>query len=309
MHVAVRDTGIGIPADRAHRLFEEFSQLDSSTTRKYGGTGLGLAVSKRLAELMGGTMWVESVAGEGSTFHFTIIAEAAEVPSRVAAAGLPSELVGKRVLLVDDNAINRRILDLQTEAWGIHGRSVETGDEALAMIERGDPFDLAIVDMHMPGMDGVELAHRLRALRPELPLVLYTSLGGDAIDPVFAAVLAKPVKQSQLFDLLVSLLSGGAVERVPVHDDAATGLGERHPLRILLAEDNTVNQQTRHSAARVDGVPRRRGLQWRRSGRSGEPSAVRPGADGRADAGDGRDGGRRAASVPMGRARSRASSP
>ena len=243
VHVAVRDTGIGIPADRAHRLFEEFSQLDSSTTRKYGGTGLGLAVSKRLAELMGGSMWVESVAGEGSTFHFTITAEAADVPSRVAAAGMPSELIGKRVLLVDDNAINRRILDLQTEAWGIHGHSVETGEEALAMIERGDRFDLAILDMHMPGMDGVELAHRLRALRPELPLVLYTSLGGGEIDPVFAAVLAKPVKQSQLFDLLVSLLSGGAVERTPVHEDAATKLGERHPLRILLAEDNTVNQQ------------------------------------------------------------------
>jgi CheY-like chemotaxis protein len=224
-------------------LFEEFSQLDSSTTRKYGGTGLGLAVSKRLAELMGGSMWVESVAGEGSTFHFTITAEAAEVPSRVAAAGLPSELISKRVLLVDDNAINRRILDLQTEAWGIHGHSVETGEEALAMIERGEPFDLAILDMHMPGMDGIELAHRVRALRPELPLVLYTSLGGGAIDPVFAAVLAKPVKQSQLFDLLVSLLSGGAVERAPVHEDASTKLGERYPLRILLAEDNTVNQQ------------------------------------------------------------------
>ena len=243
IHIAVRDTGIGIPADRAHRLFEEFSQLDSSTTRKYGGTGLGLAVSKRLAELMGGSMWVESVAGEGSTFHFTITAEAAEVPSRVAAAGVPSEVVGKHVLLVDDNAINRRILDLQTEAWGIRGHSVETGEEALAMIERGDRFDLAILDMHMPGMDGVELAHRLRALRPELPLVLYTSLGGGEVDPVFAAVLAKPVKQSQLFDLLVPLPSGGAVERAPVHEGVATKLAERHPLRILLAEDNTVNQQ------------------------------------------------------------------
>jgi len=244
VHLAVRDTGIGIPADRAHRLFEEFSQLDSSTTRKYGGTGLGLAVSKRLAELMGGAMWVESAQGEGSTFHFTIIAKAAEVPSRAAAAGVPSELTGKHVLLVDDNAINRRILDLQTEAWGLHGHSVETGDEALALVERGDPFDLAILDMHMPGMDGLELAHRLRALRADLPLVLYTSLGGAGqVDPVFAAVVAKPVKQSQLFDVLVSLLSDGAVERAPAAEGSATMLGERHPLRILLAEDNNVNQQ------------------------------------------------------------------
>ena len=120
-HFAVRDTGIGIPADRAHKLFEEFSQLDSSTTRKYGGTGLGLAVSKRLAQLMGGTMWVESdpTVAPGATFHFTIAAAAADVPSRSAAAGVPAELNGKRVLVVDDNIINRRILDLQTEAWGL----------------------------------------------------------------------------------------------------------------------------------------------------------------------------------------------
>ncbi len=138
IHFAVRDTGIGIPADRAHKLFEEFSQLDSSTTRKYGGTGLGLAVSKRLAELMGGTMWVESVEGEGATFHFTIVAEPADVPSRRAAAGIPTELAGKSVLVVDDNAINRRILDLQTEAWGLHCGSFPSAAEALASVERGE---------------------------------------------------------------------------------------------------------------------------------------------------------------------------
>ncbi len=247
LHFAVRDTGIGIPADRAHKLFEEFSQLDSSTTRKYGGTGLGLAVSKRLAELMGGTMWVESdpTTAPGATFHFTITAPAADVPSRRAAAGVPAELNGKRVLVVDDNAINRRILDLQTEAWGLHCESFASGPEALALVERGNAFDLAIVDMHMPEMDGLELANRLRALRPDLPLVLYTSLGGaDEVDPVFAAALAKPVKQSQLFDVLVSLLSDGtsAAASVQTPSDTKTP-GERHPLRILLAEDNNVNQQ------------------------------------------------------------------
>jgi GAF domain-containing protein/CheY-like chemotaxis protein len=246
--LAVRDTGIGIPADRAHKLFEEFSQLDSSTTRKYGGTGLGLAVSKRLAELMGGTMWVESVEGEGATFHFTIAATPADVPSRRAAAGIPAELAGKSILVVDDNAINRRILDLQTEAWGLHCRSFPSAAEALASVDAGSDYDLAILDMHMPGMDGLELANRLRAIRPELPLVLYTSLGGDeASDAVFAGVLAKPVKQSQLFDMLVSVLTD-----VDSTDEAAPAttageptekLGVRHPLRILLAEDNTVNQQ------------------------------------------------------------------
>jgi signal transduction histidine kinase/DNA-binding response OmpR family regulator len=245
LHLAVRDTGIGIPTDRAHHLFEEFSQLDSSTTRKYGGTGLGLAVSRRLAELMGGSMWVESEAGEGATFHFTITAPPADVPSRAAAAGIPRELTGKHVLVVDDNAINRRIIDLQTEAWGLHSQSTASGPDALTLVERGDPFDLAILDMHMPELDGLQLAHHLRQMRPDLPLVLYTSLGGAGeVDPVFDAVLAKPVKQSHLFDVLVSLLSGGASEPDVIEPDGpAATLGERHPLRILLAEDNTVNQQ------------------------------------------------------------------
>ena len=246
IHFAVRDTGIGIPADRAHRLFEEFSQLDSSTTRKYGGTGLGLAVSKRLAELMGGTMWVESVEGEGATFHFTILGEPADVPSRRAAAGIPIELSGKSVLVVDDNAINRRILDLQTAAWGLQCRSFESAAAALASVAGGDQYDLAILDMHMPEMDGLELAGRLRELRPPLPLVLYTSLGGaEAADPVFAGVLAKPVKQSQLFDMLVSVLTDldDADTAPPTTTDESTTAGIRHPLRILLAEDNTINQQ------------------------------------------------------------------
>ena len=247
--LAVRDTGIGIPADRAHKLFEEFSQLDSSTTRKYGGTGLGLAVSKRLAELMGGTMWVESEEGEGATFHFTITADAADVPSRRAAAGIPTELTGKSILVVDDNAINRRILDLQTEAWGLRCQSFPSAADALASVDGGEHYDLAILDMHMPGMDGLELANRLRAARPDLPLVLYTSLGGaEASDPVFAGVLAKPVKQSQLFDMLVSVLTDvdettSASSPGQDADGSTIKLGERHPLRILLAEDNTVNQQ------------------------------------------------------------------
>ncbi|MEO7573960.1 MAG: GAF domain-containing protein [Acidimicrobiales bacterium] len=244
LHLSVRDTGIGIPADRAHRLFEEFSQIDSSTTRKYGGTGLGLAVSKRLAELMGGTMWVESEEGAGSTFHVTIAAAPADVPVRAAAGGVPAELTGRRLLVVDDNAINRRILDLQTEAWGLRCTAVESGPAALTLVDAGEPFDLAILDMHMPEMDGVELAHRLHEQWPDLPLVLYTSLGGaEDLDPAFTAALLKPVKQSQLFDLLVTLLSNATNLEVTNAAPDESPLGDRHPLRILLVEDNAVNQQ------------------------------------------------------------------
>ena len=295
--LAVRDTGIGIPADRAHKLFEEFSQLDSSTTRKYGGTGLGLAVSKRLAELMGGTMWVESVEGEGATFHFTITAAPADVPSRRAAAGIPAELTGKSILVVDDNAINRRILDLQAEAWGLRCQSFPSAADALTSVDAGDPYDLAILDMHMPGMDGLELANRLRAQRPDLPLVLYTSLGGaEASDPVFAGVLAKPVKQSQLFDMLVSVLTDV--------ESAADGLTRgrrrrwtrREARRPAPAADPARRGQhgqpaDRHPRARVDGLPSRRRLERRRSGRVGREPAVRPRSDGRPDARDGRPGG------------------
>jgi GAF domain-containing protein/ActR/RegA family two-component response regulator len=295
IHLAVRDTGIGIPADRAHKLFEEFSQLDSSTTRKYGGTGLGLAVSKRLAELMGGTMWVESVEGEGATFHFTIAATPADVPSRRAAAGIPAELAGKSILVVDDNAINRRILDLQTEAWGLRCRSFPSAPDALASVEGGEEYDLAILDMHMPGMDGLELATRLRSLRPALPLVLYTSLGGaEASDPVFAGVLAKPVKQSQLFDMLVSVLTD-----VDSHDADSGPPTRRRTIRpgssacTSPAADPPRGGQhrqpaDRHARARIPRLPRRRGVERPRGGRSRRTTPLRPRADGRADARDGR---------------------
>jgi CheY-like chemotaxis protein len=190
-------------------------------------------------------MWVESVEGQGTTFHFTITADEADVPSTAAAGGVPAELTGKRVLVVDDNAINRRILDLQTQAWGLNSLSVESGLKALELIESGELYDLGIVDMHMPEMDGVELAGRLRSLRPDIPLVLYTSLGGsEEPDDVFAAVISKPVKQSQLFDVLVSLLADGDnAPSIPESDGPTSNLGQRHPLRLLLAEDNTVNQQ------------------------------------------------------------------
>jgi CheY-like chemotaxis protein len=180
LHVAVRDTGIGIPKDRMDRLFRSFSQVDASTTRRYGGTGLGLAISKRLSEMMGGRMWVESdgVPGHGTTFHFTLCAAAASDPGYAQALTTLPDLAGKRVLVVDDNATNRQILLLQTQGWGMAPLTTGSPREALEWVRRGEPFDVAILDMHMPEMDGLELAMAIQRERDPraLPLVMLSSL-------------------------------------------------------------------------------------------------------------------------------------
>ena len=248
---AVRDTGIGLTADGMGRLFQSFSQADSSTTRKYGGTGLGLAISKRLAELMGGRMWAESEGpGRGATFSFTVLVPVAELPaqSRRDYTGSQPELRGRRVLVVDDNATNRRVLSLQTAKWGMAARDTESAQQALQWIEDDEAFDLAMLDMHMPEMDGLTLARRIRALRPALPLVLFSSLGrresGDS-DGLFTAYLAKPVRQSQLFDTLANLFARDVQPRVAAAARPRIDgqMATHHPLRILLAEDNVVNQK------------------------------------------------------------------
>jgi PAS domain S-box-containing protein len=257
LHFCVRDTGIGIPPDRIERLFQPFTQADASTTRRYGGTGLGLALSKRLVELMGGEMWVESegVPGKGSTFHFTIETQAVpEWEKRAHLQGEQPQLRGRRLLVVDDHATNRRILTLQTQAWGMLTRGAATSAEALEWLRRGDPFDLAILDMQMPEMDGLELAREIRKLEAargatRLPLVLFTSLGGRETgreSEEFAAVLSKPLRQSALFDVLMKLFADQtrpAVRTAPERVTLDPGLASRHPLRILLAEDNVVNQK------------------------------------------------------------------
>ncbi|MEO5691887.1 MAG: GAF domain-containing protein [Usitatibacter sp.] len=248
---AVRDTGIGLTPEGMTRLFQSFSQADSSTTRRYGGTGLGLAISRRLTEMMGGRMWAESAGlGKGATFHFTIRVPVAQLPPARTRdfVGVQAELKGKRVLVVDDNATNRRVLGLQTAKWGMQPRDTGSPAEALRWVEAGEAFDLAILDMHMPEMDGLALARRIRAHAATLPLVLFSSLGrresGD-VDGIFNGYLAKPIHQSQLHDTLVALVANESAPRTvqPTRPSLDSRMGARHPLRILLAEDNVVNQK------------------------------------------------------------------
>src|SRR5215216_4935513 len=243
---SVRDTGIGIAAEQMHRLFESFSQVDASTTRRYGGTGLGLAISKRLADLMGGALSVESEERRGSTFQFEIVAREAAAPPRQAHDEAP--LAGKRLLLVDDNATNREIVRRLAESWEMLVEVVERPTDALARVRRGDPFDVAVLDMQMPEMDGLELAREIRRYRDQnaLPLLLLTSMGRLAEArgaSEFAAQLVKPVKSSQLHDALVRLLAAGTA---PVSAPGPREDGSRSAvasLRLLVAEDNAVNRQ------------------------------------------------------------------
>lgn len=247
VHLTVRDTGIGIPADRMNRLFRSFSQVDASTTREYGGTGLGLAISKRLAELMGGEMWVESEYGKGSAFHFTIIlGRIAEQPDQSPAEG-QDYLKERRLLIVDDNETNRMILQRQAEAWQMIPQTFASGEEVLAAFKQGATFDVAILDMQMPVMDGAMLAKHIRAIHQKLPLILLTSLGQREIESIelFDAYLNKPVKSSPLFDTLVHVFSKHhkVTKRVTTANQFDATMGEKHPLRILLTEDNAINQK------------------------------------------------------------------
>ena len=247
----IRDTGLGIPPDRIGRLFQSFSQADLSISRRFGGTGLGLAISRRLAELMNGSLVAQSegIEGKGSLFRLVIRVEAAsELDLSPVRAGSLPELVGRRALVVDDNATNRQILVAQVARWGIACRDTPSSLEALAWIEAGETFDVALIDLMMPELDGYALAERIRASTAgSVPIVILSSVGTrDRDAPSVSAFLTKPVKPSALHDALMTVLhagDGAPSVRLSERPVADQDLATRHPLRILIAEDNLVNQK------------------------------------------------------------------
>ena len=258
LHFSVTDTGVGIPEEKRELIFAPFSQADTSTTRKYGGTGLGLTISTRLVEMMGGKIWVESELGQGSQFHFTArlgLTDAKEI--KVGTVAPPEILRGSRVLIVDDNRTNRRILEGMLSRWEMISVSVEEGQEALGALAgaraAGQPFSLILTDMHMPKMDGFTLIEQIRK-RPELAtatIMMLTSAGhrGDAArcqELGVAAYLLKPIRQSELREAVARVLGAhvqnGAIPlitRFSLHDGREPGAS----LRVLLVEDNAVNQR------------------------------------------------------------------
>jgi PAS domain S-box-containing protein len=253
LHFSVTDTGIGIPARHLDRVFETFTQADASIARRYGGTGLGLTISSRLVHIMGGRIWAESQEGKGSTFHFTLQVEKAR-PQPDALSGIRGDLlVGKRVLVVDDNATNRTILLNQMKAWGMKVEAVESARQALTWLQSSPNVDLILLDMNLPDMDGAELARNIRQQLglEQTPLILLSSMAQRSAEsdrPLFAAIQNKPIRAAQLYDLLAGILTNqtaigqGLVGEPPAPIFDAT-FSNRHPLHILLAEDNPVNKR------------------------------------------------------------------
>lgn len=251
LHIAISDTGIGIPEDRLDRLFKSFSQVDASTTRQYGGTGLGLAICSRLVSLMKGRIWVESTPQKGSTFHFEIPLRPAPIPPGVKDFVPSPAIRGKRLLIVDDNPNNRRILSLQAQSWGLIPFAAETGPDALAWMDRGDHFDLAILDVQMPVMNGYELTSEIRKRfnSNKLPILILTSLGDDGnhfVDLDVSKVLTKPVKSWILYEAMLKILQApdkSIKNDNPLPQPSETLLVNEHPLTILLCEDLAINQR------------------------------------------------------------------
>lgn len=262
LQFSIKDSGIGIPKEKLNFIFQSFTQVDSSTTRKYGGTGLGLAICKRLVNLMGGTIWVDSKENRGSTFSFTIKSKISKVISpKVFLKSSSSALKNKRILIVDDNDTNLHILNIQFRNWGMIPRSTKNPKEALKWIINDDPFDIAILDMLMPEMDGLELTKEIRKYRSkkDFPIIILSSAGGQSknkkeMEVYLNAIVTKPIKQAQLQNMIIDTLSPSIVpsetlkkrtevvkKKKDVESDKTISLD--FPMKILVAEDNMINQK------------------------------------------------------------------
>lgn len=253
--IGVEDTGIGIEPNLKKHIFDVFSQADSSTTRKYGGTGLGLAISRQLVELMEGEIFVESKLGQGSTFWFTVTFSCQPDVKKKHSQKTMDNLLGVRLLIVDDNATNREIMETQVQSWGVTCAVAENGTQALQLLRKavaaGEPYDIALLDWHMPEMDGVELAREIRtdqAIKNICLIMLSSSSFNDqaaqAIEVGVNQYLAKPVRQNLLFEALTSQVAKYKNKSMDYeHQLADVSSGELgFDADVLLVEDNLINQ-------------------------------------------------------------------
>jgi CheY-like chemotaxis protein/anti-sigma regulatory factor (Ser/Thr protein kinase) len=245
----VTDTGIGIPEEKLPQLFEAFSQVDSSTTRKYGGSGLGLAICKRLVAMMGGHISVKSKQGKGATFSFSVYCLVAENQKQNNVISGRESLIGKKVLIIDDNLTNLRILQLQLRQRKMVVISATEGSEALYLLETNEGIELVITDMQMPGMDGVEFTRLLKQRRPNLPVILLSSIGDESRrrhPGLFVAVLNKPAKPLHLEKVILNQFQQGGdkgQEKPESQQKLDKDFALSKPLDILVVEDNTINQK------------------------------------------------------------------
>jgi len=242
----VKDTGIGIPSDRLNRLFQPFCQVDSSITRNYGGTGLGLVISQRLSEMMGGRVWVESEASVGSTFYFCVVVQAIATPTDTPDDAIDPALAGRRLLIADANRVNQHHLFLQAQRWRMAACMVSSGTEALQQLQHGLGFDALLVDSQLPELDTLLQTSYLQASLPSLPVILLTPIGlplegQSSIQFPWTGYLSQPVKRSQFHSLLANLF--GSKVPAPSPPPTPAMLSTVIPLRILVAEDNRVNQK------------------------------------------------------------------
>jgi signal transduction histidine kinase/ligand-binding sensor domain-containing protein/DNA-binding response OmpR family regulator len=245
----VRDTGIGIPADKIERLFKAFSQVDSSTSRKYGGTGLGLVICEKIINLMGGKITVQSEEDKGTRFIFNILSAPGAEPLRNYVTNDIASFENSRILVIDDNLTNRCILKNQLELWKLTSTLACDAHEALQILSSGEKFDLVLTDMQMPGMDGCELAQHIQQLYPVLPVILLSSVGDERnkrYAGLFGSILTKPIKQELLSKAIVNELRLRST-KIPEANQAKQKLSidfaKEHPLKIMVAEDNLVNQK------------------------------------------------------------------